>query len=159
MVRLAMLIGLSIASLAACAPTTLEGQATVPGVVELEADAVDLDVQSTWTESDHYGSSEFIDVHALVVNHGENAATFTVFLTLINEARGHEGVSEGDYEMATEYVVEPGEEVEVYEGILGGPEASVTCSWQLRVQVADNYKVDVDRENNKGRSNIFEIGG
>ncbi len=154
-----MLFVLSLGCLAGCQQeATLEGQETVFGTVELEADLVDLEVVSTWTEADRYGSSEFIDAHALVVNNSEHSASFTVALTMINEASGQEGQVEGEYKMTSLYTIEPGEEVEVYEGILWGPAAYGTCSWQVRVQVADSYKEDIDRENNKGRSNIFRIG-
>jgi len=155
-----MLTALSAIALLGCqAEETLEGQETVPGVIEVEAEPVDLDVVSAWTELDTYGSSDFIDAQAIVHNNGDYAATFSVSLTMINEAGAQAGSIEGEYKMTTEYVVEPGEEVDVYEGILAPPMASGTCSWQIRVTVLDETREDVDRDNNKASSNTFSVGG
>lgn len=138
---------------------TLEGQQTVPGVVDVELEPVDLDVVSAWTQAESYGSAEFIDAQAIVTNQGDYAASFTVSLTMINEAGPDAGAVEGEYKMSTVYVVEPGEEVEIFEGILGGPTATGTCSWQVRVTVADDTREDVNRGNNKASTNTFSVGG
>ena len=57
------------------------------------------------------GAQSFIDAQAIVHNNGDYAATFTVTLTMINEAGASAGSIEGEYKMPTEYGIEPGEEV------------------------------------------------
>jgi len=154
-----ILVALSTITLMGCqAEETFEGQETVPGMIEIETDPVDLDVLAAWTDSEAYGSAEFIDAQAIVVNKGDFAATFTVTLTMINEAGADAGSVEGEYAMDTLYTLEPGEELELYEGILGGPMASGTCSWQIRVTVDDDTREDVNRGNNKASTNTFTVG-
>jgi hypothetical protein len=137
---------------------TFEGQETVPGVIQIEAEPVDLDVLSAWTATDAYTAGDFIDAQAIVLNQGDYAATFTVTLTMIIETGASAGDVEGEYEMDTLYTVEPGEEVEIFEGIQAGTLASGTCSWQVRVKVADEHREDTDRSNNKASSNVFQVG-
>ena len=109
-----MLIALTAIALLGCqAEATFEGQETVAGVIDVEADPVDLDVISAWTELDTYGSTDFIDAQAIVHNNGDYAATFTVTLTMINEAGASAGSIEGEYKMPTEYGIEPGEDVDL----------------------------------------------
>ncbi len=155
-----ILTALSAFALLGCqAEETFEGQETLTGLVEVEAEPVDLDVLSAWTDMDTYGSSEFIDAQAIVKNNGDYTATFTVTLTMINEIGANSGRVEGEYAMTTEYVLNPGEELEVYEGILDGPMSTGTCSWQVSVAVVDDNREDIDRANNKATSNTFSVGG
>lgn len=155
-----MLIALTAIALLGCqAEATFGGQETVAGVIDVEAEPVDLDVISAWTELDTYGSTDFIDAQAIVHNNGDYAATFTVTLTMINEAGASAGSIEGEYKMPTEYGIEPGEEVDLYEGILAAPMTTGTCSWLVRVTVIDETREDTDRDNDKASSNTFSVGG
>ncbi len=150
---------LSTTTLLACqSESTLEGQATIPGVVEVEADPVDLDVVSAWTSTDSYTADAFIDAQAIVVNKGDFTASFQVTLIMFDEENPGQDNIVGEYVMPDLYTLEPGEEVEIYEGIQGEPLADAHCSWQIRVNVAENYRKDTNRNNNKASTNTFTVG-
>ncbi len=154
-----MLPALSAIILIGCqAEETFEGQETVPGSIEVEAEYVDLDVLSVWTDLDAYAKGEFIDAQAIVSNSGQYAASFTVTLLMINELGADSGAVEGTYEMDTVYTIDPGAEVEVFEGIETPEDATGTCSWDVKVTVVDDHREDRNRDNNKASSNVFTVG-